>query len=383
MTYDLKLRIWRGDSSGGDLSTTPSRSTRARWSWTRFTTSKRAGRRPGGAVELQGRQVRVVLSRDQRRPRLMCLARLSTFPQDEPITITPMRAFPVIRDLVTDVASTTSRPPRCRPSRQAPSSRQAPFRMQQVDVERSQEFRKCIECFLCQNTCHVDPRPRGEQGGLRRAPLLHPVRRARHASQRRPRPQEARPGRAGLGMCNITKCCTEVCPENIKITDNGIIPMKERVVDVKYDPVRFLGRRRPKTDRSSHARPHADGAGPPVGGRRMPQPLRAARRAATSLGVTRDLWCSLECTPACQAGGRGFKSRQVRGRIAQLVERAAEKREVAGSTPAPTTPKPPWSEAVFCFPGPGRGDHIRALVSRTLGPLVSTGLTGEYWCCGR
>ena len=50
-----------------------------------------------------------------------------------------------------------------------------------------------------------------------------------------------------------------------------------------------------------------------------------------------DLWCSLECTPACQAGGRGFKSRQVRGRIAQLVERAPEKCEVAGSTPAPTT----------------------------------------------
>jgi succinate dehydrogenase / fumarate reductase iron-sulfur subunit len=35
-----------------------------------------------------------------------------------------------------------------------------------------------------------------------------------------------------------------VCPEHIKITDNGIIPMKERVVDVKYDPVvRFFGRR--------------------------------------------------------------------------------------------------------------------------------------------
>ena len=48
------------------------------------------------------------------------------------------------------------------------------------------------------------------------------------------------PGPRGLGLCNITKCCTEVCPENIKITDNAIIPMKERVVDVKYDPVRLL-----------------------------------------------------------------------------------------------------------------------------------------------
>jgi succinate dehydrogenase / fumarate reductase iron-sulfur subunit len=42
-------------------------------------------------------------------------------------------------------------------------------------------------------------------------------------------------------MCNITKCCTEVCPEHIKITDNAIIPMKERVADIKYDPVRWLG----------------------------------------------------------------------------------------------------------------------------------------------
>ncbi len=44
----------------------------------------------------------------------------------------------------------------------------------------------------------------------------------------------------GLGMCNITKCCTEVCPEHIKITDNAIIPMKERVVDIKYDPARMF-----------------------------------------------------------------------------------------------------------------------------------------------
>ena len=62
--------------------------------------------------------------------------------------------------------------------------------------------------------------------------------------------------------------------------------------------------------------------------------------------MCRDLWCSLEGTPACQAGGRGFKSRQdrattavTRGRVAQLVERAPEKREVTGSTPVPTTRK--------------------------------------------
>jgi succinate dehydrogenase / fumarate reductase iron-sulfur subunit len=62
-------------------------------------------------------------------------------------------------------------------------------------------------------------------------------------------PLDAREDRAefardeqGVGLCNITKCCTEVCPEHIKITDNAIIPMKERVVDRKYDPLVRLGR---------------------------------------------------------------------------------------------------------------------------------------------
>jgi succinate dehydrogenase / fumarate reductase iron-sulfur subunit len=44
----------------------------------------------------------------------------------------------------------------------------------------------------------------------------------------------------GLGFCNITKCCTEVCPEHIKITDNAIIPLKERVADRYYDPIRMV-----------------------------------------------------------------------------------------------------------------------------------------------
>jgi succinate dehydrogenase / fumarate reductase iron-sulfur subunit len=41
----------------------------------------------------------------------------------------------------------------------------------------------------------------------------------------------------GVGYCNITKCCTNVCPEHITITDNAIIPLKERVVDRFYDPL--------------------------------------------------------------------------------------------------------------------------------------------------
>jgi succinate dehydrogenase / fumarate reductase iron-sulfur subunit len=170
------------------------------------------------------------------------MTRLSTFDPEETITITPMRTFPVIRDLVTDVKFNyvkAAQVPAFTPKAEQPT---APFRMQQVDVERSQEFRKCIECFLCQNVCHVvrdheeNKEPfSGPRFFIRYAELdMHPL----DTLDRRRMAQEDE----GLGYCNITKCCTEVCPENIKITDNAIIPLKERVVDVKYDPIRFLRR---------------------------------------------------------------------------------------------------------------------------------------------
>ena len=113
--------------------------------------------------------------------------------------------------------------------------------MQQVDVNRSQEFRKCIECFLCQNTCHVirdhsenERAFAGPRFLMRVAELeMHPA----DTADRREIAQDD----FGLGYCNITKCCTEVCPEHIKITDNALIPMKERVVGRKYDPLVWLG----------------------------------------------------------------------------------------------------------------------------------------------
>src|SRR3954470_6995993 len=89
------------------------------------------------------------------RPRLMCMTRMSVFAETETVTVTPLRAFPVLRDLVTDVSFNYAK------ARQVPSFTPRPrdadgnHRMQQIDVERSQEFRKCIECYLCQDTCHV------------------------------------------------------------------------------------------------------------------------------------------------------------------------------------------------------------------------------------
>jgi succinate dehydrogenase / fumarate reductase iron-sulfur subunit len=176
------------------------------------------------------------------KPRLACMTQVASFGEEETITVTPLRAFPIIKDLVTDVSFNYKKameiPAYERPKDLAPGE----ARMQQIDVERSQEFRKCIECFLCQDVCHVvrDHEENkksfaGPRFFIRIAELdMHPLDMLKN---RKKTAQEEH----GLGMCNITKCCTEVCPEHIKITDNAIIPMKERVADIKYDPVRWLG----------------------------------------------------------------------------------------------------------------------------------------------
>jgi succinate dehydrogenase / fumarate reductase, iron-sulfur subunit len=169
------------------------------------------------------------------------MTRLSDYDPAETITVTPMRAFPVIRDLVTDVSYNYEKAKELPYAELPPRDADGKRRMMQEDVERGQEFRKCIECFLCQNTCHVvrdheDNKPAfaGPRFFLRYAELdMHPL----DTVDRRRVTRE----QAGLGYCNITKCCTEVCPEGIHITDNAIIPMKERVADRTYDPLVWLG----------------------------------------------------------------------------------------------------------------------------------------------
>jgi succinate dehydrogenase / fumarate reductase iron-sulfur subunit len=222
-------------------------------------------------------------------PRLGCMTRMSTFADDETVTVTPLRTFPVIRDLVTDVSFNYEKaretPAFAPPSDLAPGQ----YRMKQVDVDRSQEFRKCIECYLCQNTCHVvrDHEENkhafsGPRYFIRAAELdMHPL------DARTDRKEYAQ-GAMGLGYCNITKCCTEVCPEHIKITDNAIIPMKERVVDRRYDPLVWLGRKIFRRDQLEDQEavavttlheepltPQPDGAAP-INWRREPRPPMGA-----------------------------------------------------------------------------------------------------------
>jgi succinate dehydrogenase / fumarate reductase iron-sulfur subunit len=240
-----EFRIWRGDPSGGGLrdyrvevnegevvldvlhrlQATQTPDLACRWNC-------KAGKCGSCSVEING------------QPRLACMTRMSSLEADRPVTVTPLRTFPVLRDLVTDVsynyAKAREMPAFAPPAELAPGE----YRMHQVDVGRSQEFRKCIECFLCQNVCHVirDHEENklafaGPRLFIRAAELdMHPL------DDRTDRQQHVQ-ARQGIGYCNITKCCTEVCPEHIKITDNAIIPMKERVADRRYDPLVWLGRR--------------------------------------------------------------------------------------------------------------------------------------------
>ncbi|MGE0812783.1 MAG: succinate dehydrogenase/fumarate reductase iron-sulfur subunit [Vicinamibacterales bacterium] len=174
------------------------------------------------------------------RPRLMCMTRLNSLDLSQTVTIEPMRTFPLIKDLVTDVSWNYRVKQGIR--RFAPRTPDAPdgtWRMSQRDADRVQEFRKCIECFLCQDVCHVlrDHGKHDEFIGPRfltysAALEMHPL----DAADRLPDLKDAH----GIGYCNITKCCTKVCPEHIHITDNAIIPLKERVVDRFYDPVTRL-----------------------------------------------------------------------------------------------------------------------------------------------
>ncbi|GAB2798097.1 succinate dehydrogenase/fumarate reductase iron-sulfur subunit [Streptomyces chlorus] len=248
MGRDLLLRVWRGDTSGGSLveytvpvedgevvldavlrlQATQAGDLAVRWNC-------KAGKCGSCSAEIEG------------RPKLMCMARLSTLPSHS-ITITPLRTFPVIRDLVTDIGFNYARARQVLSFTPPPHLRPGEYRMRQEEVERAQEFRKCIECWLCQDVCHVirdheDNKPAfaGPRFFIRHAELdMHPL----DTLDRRRMLREQH----GLGLCNITKCCTEVCPAGIKITDNAIIPMKERVVDHRYDPLGRLirsWRRRP------------------------------------------------------------------------------------------------------------------------------------------
>lgn len=174
------------------------------------------------------------------KPKLMCMTRLDTIDLNRPVTIEPMRAFPPIKDLISDVSwnfEVKKRIKKFKP--RPPDAEDGTWRMQQSDIDRVQEFRKCIECYLCQDVCHVlrDHVKHEEFIGPRF--LVYAAALEMHPLDTEDRITELRE-EFGIGYCNITKCCTKVCPEHITITDNAIIPLKERVVDEFFDPLAKL-----------------------------------------------------------------------------------------------------------------------------------------------
>lgn len=180
-------------------------------------------------------------------PKLLCMTRMDQLPLDQPITIQPMKTFPHIRDLTADVSWNYRVKKKIKQFKpRTPDAPDGTWRMYQPDVDRVQEFRKCIECFLCQDVCHVlrEHHKHDEFIGPRflvytAALEMHPL----DIEDRLPELRQAH----GIGFCNITKCCTKVCPESIHITDNAIIALKERVVDDYFDPLGWLWKKlRPK-----------------------------------------------------------------------------------------------------------------------------------------
>jgi succinate dehydrogenase / fumarate reductase, iron-sulfur subunit len=276
---DVTMNIWRGDPEGGEfveyvvpevegevvldvvhrIQSGPAPDLACRWNC-------KAGKCGSCSAEING------------LPRLMCMTRMDELPDGESVTVAPMRAFPIIRDLVTDVSFNYTMARQVPPLAPREPEADGTYRMQQVDVERGQEFRKCIECFMCQNVCHVirdheDNKPNyaGPRLFIRYMELeSHPL----DTNDRRALLRE----RMGIGLCNITKCCTEVCPEHIKITDNAIIPLKERVVDGAYDPIAWLGRKILRRTKRSAA--EAAGDAPALSAPTQADEAEAAAQAA-------------------------------------------------------------------------------------------------------
>jgi len=234
------FRIWRGDSDGGEfrdysleispgmvvldavheIQANQAQDLAVRWNC-------KVGKCGSCSAEING------------MPKLMCMTRLNQLPLDAPITVQPMRTFPLVKDLVTDVSWNYEVKKKIKPFRpRKPDFPDGTWRMVQEDVDRIQEFHKCIECFLCQNVCHVLREHRLHQQFVGPRYFVYVASLDMHPMDTVDRVEDLKKAE-GIGFCNITKCCTKVCPEEIRITDNAIIPLKERVVDRYFDYFRM------------------------------------------------------------------------------------------------------------------------------------------------
>ena len=177
------------------------------------------------------------------KSRLMCMTRMEDImeetPDNTPVVVKPMQTFPLTKDLVTDVQWAYDLNKTIAPLK---GPDEMDWKFDQIEADRVQEFRSCIECMLCVNTCHVmrEHQLFDEFAGPRFFVRLANL-------EMHPKDEENRlemiKDDLGIGYCNITRCCTEVCPAGINITDNAIIPLKERIVTEYYDPISMIAKK--------------------------------------------------------------------------------------------------------------------------------------------
>jgi succinate dehydrogenase / fumarate reductase, iron-sulfur subunit len=257
---DVRFRVWRGDSNGGEeseysvpavpgmvvldaihyIQANMAGDLAVRWNC-------KAAKCGSCSAEING------------FPSLMCKTRIDVLPAEQPIHVHPMRTFPVIKDLVTDVSWNYRVNQQIAPFTPDPDDTE-PWTMYAQDVERLYEPRKCIECFLCQDVCHVLRNHNEFEGYFGPLYMVRYQYLSMHPKDTLDR-RDAIRNKGGIGFCNITKCCQDVCPEHIHITDNSIIPLKERVADESFDPVRWLLRKAtgsPPKPKESTAAPTVD-----------------------------------------------------------------------------------------------------------------------------
>ena len=243
MEKQATFRLWRGDANGGAfqdytvdvdegmvvldavhrIQGTKAHDLAVRWNC-------KAGKCGSCSAEING------------MPMLMCMTRLIDLPLDRPVVVRPLQTFPIIKDLATDVSWNYEVKKQIHPF--TPTTAQGAgktWKAMQSDADRVQEFRKCIECFCCQDVCHVLRQHHLFESFIGPRFLLYSAALEMHPFDAGGRLDDLKNDQ-GIGLCNIGKCCTKVCPEEIKITDNAIIPLKERIADEFYDPFQWVFR---------------------------------------------------------------------------------------------------------------------------------------------
>lgn len=176
------------------------------------------------------------------RPVLACK---TTIPEawterDEPPRVEPLKVFPVIKDLVADYSEVWQKAQKFKPHFEGEEPDNQFYEMHEEEVEQAQQMRKCISCMACYDVCHVLREQMKEYAGPRN--LVKVASLTYHPKDVLDR-SALLDGEGYVELCNVTRCCSSVCPQDINITQDAIIPHKERgVAGDETDPVMRAGK---------------------------------------------------------------------------------------------------------------------------------------------